>query len=102
MALSDLTSGQAVRSAIAEFNRLGRDNFLSTHGFGRAREYFLEVDGRLYDSKAIVGVAHGYQFPKEGTLKSKEFSGGNLTVRQKLAELDFTVRVIKHKKRAFR
>jgi putative restriction endonuclease len=99
MALSDITSRQAVRSATTEFDRLGRDDFLSRHGFGKARKYFLELDGHLYDSKAIVGVAHGYQFPGEGPLKSAEFSGGDATVRQKLEELRFTVRVIKDRRR---
>ena len=36
----------------------GRDEFLRRYGFGRARAYLLEVDGKLYDSKAIVGYAH--------------------------------------------
>jgi hypothetical protein len=94
MALSDLTSRQAVLAAIAEFDRLKRDEFLSLYGFGKARRYFLELDGHLYDSKAIVGVAHGYQFPKEGALKSEDFSGGDRTVRRKLKELNFTIRVI--------
>jgi hypothetical protein len=40
MSLADLTP-EAVRQAIAEFDRLGRDAFLSTYGFGKARGYFL-------------------------------------------------------------
>ena len=91
MALGDLTSRQAVLDAIAEFDRLGRDAFLDKYGFGRARDYFLVVDGREYDSKAIVGAAHGYQFPEDGPLRADTFSGGEATVRRKLAELGFTV-----------
>ena len=40
MSLTDLTP-EAVRQAIAEFDRLGRDSFLNTYGFGKARGYFL-------------------------------------------------------------
>jgi 5-methylcytosine-specific restriction protein A len=94
MALADVTSHKAVLQAVREFDHLGRDNFLAKYGFGRARRYFLEINGRLYDSKAIVGVAHGYQFPQQGPLTSKDFSGGEATVQQKLEELKFTVRVV--------
>ena len=74
--LSDLTSPTAIKRAIEECDRLGRERFLSQYGFGHAREYTLRYLGGEYDSKAIVGVAHGYQFPERGTLTSSEFSGG--------------------------
>ena len=51
---------QAVLSAIQEFAALGRERFLEQSGFGPAQSYFLVHDGILYDSKAIVGVAHGF------------------------------------------
>ena len=55
MTLAELTA-----SAVdAEFDRVGRDAILLTTGFGRSRTYFLGHDGRLYDSNAIVGYAHG-------------------------------------------
>ena len=57
--ITDLTP-EAVRQAIAEFDRLGRDSFLNTYGFGKARGYFLVHNGQAYDSKAIAGVAHQY------------------------------------------
>lgn len=84
--LRELTSREAVLKAIAEFDRLGRDEFLSRHDFGRARSYFLRYDGRLYDSKAIAAVAHGYQWPDRGPLRADEFSGGEATVRRQLVE----------------
>ncbi len=59
MALSDLTR-QAVLAAIAEFDDLGRDEFLKRCGFGRARGYCLEHDGKTYDSKAISGAIYGH------------------------------------------
>jgi hypothetical protein len=60
MPLSDLTSSQVVKQALDEFDRIGRDAFLSKYGFGQAREYYLRRDNRLYDSKAIAGAAFGY------------------------------------------
>ncbi len=89
--LGDLTDWDAVLNAIAEFDRLGRDRFLAEHGFGRARSYFLRYNDRDYDSKAVVGVAHGYQFPTLGPLSAADFSGGEATVAQLLRGLDFEV-----------
>lgn len=89
MALNDLTDPDAVRSAMAEFDARGRDGFLAAHGFRRARGYFLQHEGRSYDSKAIAGVAHGYQ---HGTaLTAEQFSGGDATVATRLEQFGFTV-----------
>jgi hypothetical protein len=93
MALSELSDPSAVVRAIEEFDALGREDFLSRHGFGSARRYFLIYNGRKYDSKAIAGVALGYQFPSQGQLASADFSGGDATVRRKLEELGFEVLV---------
>ena len=78
VALGDITR-EAVLAAIAEYDRLGQEAFLHRHGFDRARQYVLLHDGKRYDSKAIVGVAHGY-LPGEAMLTSSEFSGGRATV----------------------
>jgi 5-methylcytosine-specific restriction enzyme A len=50
MALSDLTAS-AVNQAIEEFKQLKRKAFLKKYGFGQARGYLLEQDGRTFDSK---------------------------------------------------
>lgn len=71
MSLSELTSSQAVRQAIKEFDRIGRPAFLQKYGFGQAREYFVEENGRLYDSKAIAGAAFGFQYPDRGYLRPR-------------------------------
>jgi 5-methylcytosine-specific restriction protein A len=92
VSLADLTSRAAVLAALAEFDRLGRGEFLRRHGFREAREYYLVVGGRLYDSKAIAGVAHGYQFPQVGPLTADEFSGGEATVQRTFQALGFEVR----------
>jgi putative restriction endonuclease len=91
MSLAHLTSAVAVSSAIEEFNRLGRDEFLRKYGFGESRQYFLLVGGRKYDSKAIAGAAHGYQFPKIGPLTPAMFSGGKAGAARRLRELGFQV-----------
>jgi hypothetical protein len=93
MALADITSRQAILDAVAEYNRLGQAAFLQRYGFGPARKYFLVVDGQEYDSKAIVGVAHRYQFPDQGPLQARDFSGGYATVQRLLELLEFFVRV---------
>ena len=77
MALSDIKRVH-VNKAIAEFNRLGDEEFLKQYGFKAARGFLLRRRQRLYPSKAIVGVAHGYatdEFWRHGN-----FSGGEATV----------------------
>src|SRR5688572_5020702 len=90
MALEDITA-PAVRSAIAEFDRLGRGTFLHRYGYGPARSYFVQADGELYDSKAIAGAAHGYARRELGPLRSDDFSGGEATVARQLRSLGFVV-----------
>src|SRR3984893_17233908 len=93
MALADLTDPSAVLKAIDEADSLGRQAFLDKYGFSTSREYFLQYNEKLYDSKAIVGAAHGYQHPDIGPLKSTDFSGGEQTVKPKLEQLGFVVEV---------
>ena len=93
MSLTDLTDPDAVRRAVAEHDQLGRDRFLALYRFSPARAYFLELGGRLYDSKAVVAAAHGYQHPSAGPLRADEFSGGQRTVQRKLEQLGFRVAV---------
>jgi 5-methylcytosine-specific restriction enzyme A len=78
MALRDITR-EAVLAAIEKYDRLGQDEFLAKYGFDRARAYLLIHDGKAYDSKAIVGVGHGF-LPGERTLAASEFSGGEATL----------------------
>lgn len=80
MALRDVTA-EGVQRAINEFDQLGRDAFLSKYGFGEARDWFLSYRERLYDAKAIIGVAHGYDRPDSGLLQPNDFKGGADTAR---------------------
>ncbi|WP_305094534.1 hypothetical protein [Prescottella sp. R16] len=86
--LSALTR-QSVLDAITEFDALGQTEFLQRRGFKRAKNYRLVHGGRFYDSKAIVGVAHGYA---TGVfVDNTGFSGGLATVAECLSGLGFVV-----------
>jgi 5-methylcytosine-specific restriction protein A len=86
--LADVTRS-SVLAAVEEFDSLRRRPFLKKRGFGPARTYFLDHDGNLYDSKAIVGRAHGLS---TGTpLLAGGFTGGEQSVAQRLEALGFKV-----------
>lgn len=84
--LSRLQSPSAVQAALDEFSRLGRTAFLQRYGFGKSRDFMVKnpANGELCDSKAVVGAAHGVQYPAQGPLKPADFSGGEATVVSKL------------------
>jgi len=89
--ISEIKNRNSILEAIKEYDILGEDGFLSKYGFGKSRRYFLKYNNRLYDSKAIVGVAYGFEFPSEGYLKPESFSGGFNTVQKLLEQLGFEV-----------
>jgi hypothetical protein len=91
MSLDDIRKPESVEAALAEFQRLGRAGFLKKYGFNQSREYFLVKSGLLFDSKAVVGAAHGFEYPNLGSLRPNQFSGGEQTVARKLRELGFIV-----------
>ncbi len=91
MGLVDIKQASSIEKAIQECDRLGRDAFLKQYGFGKSRVYFLVKIGKYYDSKAIVAVAHKYEFPQLGLLHSSQFSGGEKTVGELLTRLGFTI-----------
>jgi 5-methylcytosine-specific restriction enzyme A len=89
VALREL-SRHEILQAVAEYDRLGQERFLEKYGFGMARSYRLVVDGKTYDSKAIVGAAHGF-LPGREPLAAADFSGGAATVGRLLGGLGFQV-----------
>jgi len=90
--LKMLSDPNAVQLAIDEFRRLGRTQFLQKYRFGKSRAYMIRDDGgSLYDSKAIVGAAYGYQYPDRGSLTSDDLSDGEEIVECKLQELGYEV-----------
>jgi hypothetical protein len=90
--LDDVTASGVTR-AIQEYDQIGQSAFLDKYAFGPARRYFLVYEGRQYDSKAIMGAAHGYDHPSLGPLKAADFSGGEKTVANRLRQLGFLVQV---------
>jgi 5-methylcytosine-specific restriction protein A len=91
VSLNDITR-EVVLEALDEYDELGQDAFLDKYSFHPARSYLLVHDGKRYDSKAIVGVAHGY-LPGRQPLTPGEFSGGEATVGRLLRRLGFTLQV---------
>jgi hypothetical protein len=91
--LRNIASRRPVLGAVAEFDRIGRERFLEKYGFDTSEAYWLIYDGKRYDSKAIIGAAHGYARPDLGPLKHDQFSGGKATVQRKLERLGFTLEV---------
>ncbi|MFJ9967325.1 HNH endonuclease signature motif containing protein [Streptomyces avermitilis] len=75
MAPSEITRAGILR-AIAEHDRLGVDTFRDTYGYHAAAKYLLVHEGRQYDSKAIAGVAHKYDFGEALKPSTPGFSGG--------------------------
>jgi len=92
--LADLSDAAAVQAALDEYLRLGQQAFLERHGFARATSHVVrDPRSRQWaDSKAIAGVAVGYQFPADGALRAAQFSGGMATVVRRLTTLGFSVR----------
>jgi hypothetical protein len=91
VALTELTSRDAVLAAIKEFQSLGRETFLRKYGFAPSRKFLISHEDGEYDSKAIAGVAYGHQFPDRGSLKAGDFSEGEETVRPVLEGLGFHI-----------
>jgi hypothetical protein len=88
MSINDIKDPTSVISAVNEYDRLGGEGFLEEYGFGKAQSWYLRYQGKLYDSKAILGVAHGYEFPGR-YLRHEEFNGGEATVVSVLRNLGF-------------
>ena len=84
-------TAKEVNQAVAKFDGLTRDVFLNKYGYGYAKEYFLNVGGRHYDSKAILGVATNFLPNIARPLRNNEFSGGEHQVEKLLVRLGFTV-----------
>ena len=93
MAFWDVVAEHHVRQAVAEYDRLGQDEFLARYGFGRATAYLLIVDGQAYDSKAILGVA--YRLATGKPMGPHDFSGGVSGAAGVLRRLGFEVRNVR-------
>jgi len=64
-----------ILQAIAEYDARGGEEFLEVYGFGPSRGYTLVHEGRNYDAKAILGVAHRFATGRLAT--SDELNAGS-------------------------
>ncbi|MFF7994727.1 hypothetical protein ACFZDG_33760 [Kitasatospora xanthocidica] len=92
--LKGVISRESVLSAVDEYDRVGQDAFLAEYGFAQARNYLLVHEGREYDSKAIAGVAHHYEYGR--ALLPTEFHGGTGEAVVWLEQLGFTVKSVRN------
>ncbi len=90
MGLSDITTASII-AACDEYDELGKTRFLKKYGFGNSKKYHLLHNGKYYESKAIVGAAHGYVGPGFTPLNAKNSSGGQGHAVQVLENLRFEV-----------
>ena len=74
MATFSSVTRQHVLQALSEYDARGGEEFLEVYGFEPSPGYDLVHDGRSYDSKAILGVAH--RFATGRLAPSEEFHGG--------------------------
>lgn len=63
-----------VLQALAEYDARGGERFLEVYGFGPSADYTLVHEGRHYDLRAILGVAHRFATGRLAT--PDEFGGG--------------------------
>lgn len=89
-----VTRAEVVR-ALAEYDRLGPQQFFAVHGFAPATTYELIWHERSYPPKAILGVA--YEFATGQQLASADFEGGRTGAVRVLGQLGFTVRHAKRR-----
>jgi 5-methylcytosine-specific restriction protein A len=85
--LSELTDRSAVDSAVAEFQRIGRNAFLEKYGFAESRAYFANIDDELIDSKPLVAAIWAHQYPERPPLAAEDFSGGPANTGRALKRL---------------
>ena len=91
MTIAEVTSTEAVRAAAREFDALGEEAFLYEYGFEPVGNCVVLIDGRLYPAGALLGAAHGHQYPDIGPLADSDLGGLSETAA-KLRELGFEVR----------
>ena len=85
----DQVSHAVVLQAIQEYDRLGPEQFFSTHGFAPTTTYDLVWETRRYPPKAILGTA--YELATGERLASGDFEGGKAGAVKVLGELGFAV-----------
>lgn len=89
IAWNEVSRDDVVR-ALAEYDRLGAQQFFAGHGFAPTATYELVWEGRRYPPKAILGTA--FEFATGRRLASADFEGGKSGAVKVLGSLGFDVR----------
>ena len=90
MVAFDRVTKDHVSRAIAEYDRLGPEQFFSQHGFGPTTTYDLVWNKLRYPPKAILGAS--YEFATGKRLDSADFEGGKSGAVKVLENLGFSIR----------
>jgi hypothetical protein len=80
---------QHVLQAIAEYDDRGADAFLGVYGFQRNPAATILHEGDVYDSQAILGVAHRFATGRLAT--ADDFTGGKVPTAALLRKRGFEV-----------
>jgi hypothetical protein len=89
IAWNEVSRDNVVR-ALAEYDRLGAQQFFAEHGYAPTTTYELVWEGRHYPPKAILGTA--YEFATGQRLASADFEGGKSGAVKVLGGMGFDVR----------
>ncbi|GHG50528.1 hypothetical protein GCM10011331_13250 [Flavimobilis marinus] len=89
MATFSSVTRQHILQAIAEYDDRGVESFLGVYGFTPSRGDTLVHEGKTYDSRAILGVAHRYATGRVAT--AEEFGGGKFGVADLLRKRGFEI-----------
>jgi hypothetical protein len=89
IAWNEVSRDDVVR-ALAEYDRLGAQQFFAEHGFAPTTTYELIWQGHHYPPKAILGTA--YEFATGQRLASADFEGGKTGAVKVLGGMGFDVR----------
>ena len=79
---------EAVQQAILEFDRLGRDRFLTRYGYAPARTHWIIGRDRRYDMKPVWAAAHAHV---DGGEPANPRETNTADVRDQLQRLGFVI-----------
>ncbi|HSS05322.1 MAG TPA: cold shock domain-containing protein [Solirubrobacterales bacterium] len=88
---------ESVLAAIDEFDRSGRKQTLSNHGFRKALDYVVLHEGNEYDSKALYAIAYGLQYPQDPPLREQPGFSGGVALVKAFEELGFRIKRLRAK-----
>lgn len=76
---------QHILQALAEYDARGGDEFLDVYGFAPSDDHPLVHDGRSYDTRAVLGVAHRFATGRIATPEEVEsgFAGAVTILRRR-------------------